>query len=178
MRWFSTIVCEVVPVARWVSASVCKVAIVVSIVICKGFSTVICESDVVSISSSCEVVLCYVLLRGGSLLCPFVRWCILLKGGCRMVMFFLNLFSRHVFYWPIFCVVVEALTPCLHGGIASRPLLCCVMLSTWSCFVSTLAHLLVINLVEEKRAFHSLQTIGNMSIYYMCNNSYTSIFKL
>ena len=108
MRWFSTIVCEVVPVARWVYASVSKVVVVVSIVICKGFSTVICESDVVSISSSCEVVLCYVLLRGGSLLCPFVRWCVLLKGGFRVVVFFLNLFSRPIFLGMFFTSLFSA----------------------------------------------------------------------
>ena len=202
----SVFICEVVLYYRLRGGSCCEVGL------CFRLQVGCCSLD-----CHLQGVLCchlrewcslyFLLLRGGSLLRPIKRWFFVVsfcevvrplerwfsRGGVFSQPVFSAHFSRHVFYWPIFCIVVEALTPCLHGGIASRPLLYCVMLSTWSCFVSTLAHLLVINLVvvgialahllvinlvEEKRAFHSLQTIGNMSIYSMCKNSYTSIFKL
>ena len=45
-------------------------------------------------------------------------------------------------------------------------------------FGISLAHLLVINLVEEKRAFHSLHTAENLARYSTGKHANTSFFKL
>ena len=75
-----------------------------------------------SYASYCQVVLCYILLRGGY----FAWWC-----------FFSAYFSRRSFCWTIFFMVVEELAYHLRDGKSSRPLLYCVLFSAWQCFFST-----------------------------------------